>query len=71
LPFASPFVRHTALGIRLRYPNCSGIARAQRREHHADLHACDAEAGIGCAESVGPLNARRRSRGAPPSRDRW
>src|SRR5204863_6654035 len=45
LSFSAPFVRDAASGIRLRYPNCSGITRAQRREHHADLHPCDAEAG--------------------------
>jgi len=53
LPFSATFVRHAPIGIRLRHPNRPGIARAQGREHHADLHACDAEAGVGGAESAG------------------
>jgi site-specific recombinase XerD len=39
-------------------------ARTQGRQHHADLHACDAEAGIGSEKSVGHLNAECGPRSA-------
>jgi len=64
LPFSATFVRHAPIGIRLRHPNRPGIARAQGCEHHADLHACDAEAGVGGAESAGWVSVGAWERGS-------
>ena len=59
LPFSATFVRHAPVGIRLRYPNRPGIARAQGRVHDDDLYPCAQQAGDWGEESAG-LTARRR-----------
>ena len=53
LPHAATQLRDASVGVELRHPHCSGIARPQRRFHDDDLHACDESAGNGGAQSSG------------------
>jgi hypothetical protein len=47
-------------GSPVRHPHRAGIARTRARGDDADLHARDAEAGVGGEESAGPVKAVRR-----------
>ena len=58
---AQALVRHAPGRVGLRHSNGAGIAGAQGRGNHADLHACAQPRWRGSVEPAGPgLTARRR-----------
>src|SRR5437762_2579695 len=55
--YLAPFVCHSSSGKRLRHPNRSRTARTQGRGDDANLHARDAETGVGNQESAGRVSS--------------
>jgi integron integrase len=52
-PHAAAFVRDAFVGGGYGYPHGAGVARARERRNNPNLHACDAETGLGREEPAG------------------